>query len=160
MKRFFIFFILSALFGVSCAFASEYTKFSRKFIKNFKDCDTYEETITSTYEDTSFITTRKIHGWKNGLCRYTELIKSKNNSYKLDCRFTEIQVDDLYEAMKYRSNKTEKFNLPVFIPKVDPKTGETHYIQGDTTLIKGNKAFIVWAKYQNNPYVCRSQKLN
>ena len=145
--------------GISCVFASEYTKFSKKFIKHFKDCDIYEETVTSNFEDSNFTTNRRILGWKNGMCRYMEIITSKEGSYKLDCRFAEIQLDDLYLAMKDRSNKPEKYNLDIFQPKVDPKTGETTYITNGSTVIKGNKAYIVWAKYQNNPYICRSERL-
>lgn len=159
MKKSFIILLVFLTFGASCVFASEYTKFSRKFIKHFKDCDIYEETITSNFEDTEFKTVRKIHGWKNGTCKYTELITSKNGSYNLDCRFAEIQLDDLYTAMKDRSNNADRYNLPLFKPKVDPKTGETTYIQDGTTMIKGNKAYIVWAKYQNNPYICKAEKV-
>jgi hypothetical protein len=159
MKKFTIIFITAIIAGMSCVFASEYTKFSRRFINHFKDCDAYEETITSNFEDTTFTTHRKISGWKNGLCRYTEVITSNEGSYKLNCRFAEIQLDDLYLAMKDRSNKPEKYNLDIFQQKVDPKTGETIYVTNGSTVIKGNKAYIVWAKYQNNPYFCRYEKL-
>ena len=150
---------LAFLIGASTVFAAEYTKFSRKFIRHIKDCDAYEETITSQYEDATFKTTRKIHGWKNGFCRYTETITSVNGAYKLDCGFTEMQLDDLYEAMKNRSKKAEKYTLDIFVEKTDPKTGATEYVKDGTTEIKGNKAYIVWAKYQNNPFLCKPSEI-
>jgi hypothetical protein len=102
--------------------ASEYTKFSRKFIRHIKDCDSYEETVTSQYEDMSFKTSRKIHGWKNGFCKYTETITSAQGAYKLDCGFTDVQLDDLYEAMKDRSKKADKYTLDIYVEKNNPKT--------------------------------------
>jgi len=159
MKKIIILSLISAMAGFSCVYASEYTKFSRGFIKHIKDCDAYEETVTSRFEDNDFTTKRKIHGWKNGFCQYSEVITSKDGSYRLNCMFGDVQVDDLYEAMKSRSNKAEKYNLEIFEPQVNPKTGETTYKSAGSTLIKGNKAYIVWAKYQNNPYFCRAEKI-
>ena len=148
------------LICTSCAvFASDYTKFSRKFIKNIKDCDAYEETITSQYEDETFKTTRKIHGWKNGLCRYTETITSSKGGYKLECGFTDMQIEDLYLAMKDRSKKTEKFVLDLYAERTNPKTGEKEYFRNGSTEIRGNKAYIVWARYQNNPYFCKPSQI-
>ena len=159
MKKNIFILTLAILAGISCVFASEYSKFSRKFMNHIKDCDTYEETSTSKFEDKDFTSHRKINGWKNGICYYTETLSSQGNTYKIDCRFTEIQLDELYEAMKDRSSKPEKYNLNIYEPKVDPKTGETTYVTKGTTLIKGNRAYIVWAKYENNPYFCRVQKI-
>ena len=159
MKKIITILLTLAVTGMSCVFAAEYTKFSRKFIKHIKDCDAYEETVNSVFEDKQFTTHRKIHGWRNGLCQYTEEISSKDGAYRLDCRFAEIHIDDLYEAMRSRSKEPEKYNLEVFEPKVDPKTGETSYIVKGTTLIKGNRAYITWAKYQNNPYMCKATKI-
>ena len=159
MKKNIFILTLAILAGISCVFASEYSKFSRKFIKNIRDCDTYEETNTSQFEDRNFTSSRKIHGWKNGICHYTETLSSQDGTYKIECRFTEIQLDELYEAMKDRSSKPEKYSLDVYEPKVDAKTGETKYITKGTTIIKGNRAYIAWAKYENNPYFCRVHKI-
>ena len=159
MKKITILSLILTIVSATCVCASEYTKFSKKFIKHFKDCDAYEETVVSEFEDNSFTTVRKIHGWKGGVCRYSEVITSKNESYRLNCAFAEIHVDDLYEAMKDRSNKAERYDLEVFKSKIDPKTKETYYVQAGSTPIKGNKAYITWAKYQNNPYICRSEKI-
>lgn len=147
------------IMGMTCVYASEYTKFSRKFIKHFKDCDVYEETVNSHFEDTDFTTKRKIHGWKNGICKYSEVVTSKDGTYNIDCRFGEVQIDDLYDAMKSRSKEAERFNLEIYEPTKDPKTGETIYKVKGTTVIKGNKAYIEWAKFQNNPYFCRATKV-
>ena len=35
--------------GLTCVWAAEYTKFSSKFVKNFKDCDAYQETTTEKF---------------------------------------------------------------------------------------------------------------
>ena len=158
MKKIFIISLVTLLLG-GYALASEYTKFSRKFIRHIKDCDAYEETIASEYEDSSFKTTRKIHGWKNGYCRYTETITSPHGAYKLDCGFTEVQLDDLYEAMKDRSKKADKYTLDLYSERKNPKTGDTEYIKSGSTEIKGNRAYIIWAKYQNNPFVCRPSEI-
>ena len=154
MKKFFVLFLI--VITCSCTvLASEYSKFSRKFIKHIRDCDAYEEAVTSEYEDITFKTTRKIHGWKNGLCKYTETITSPTGACKLDCGFTEIQIDDLYEAMKDRSKKAEKYALDLYAEKTDPKTGAVEYVKNGVTEIKGNRSYIIWAKYQNNPYICK-----
>ena len=73
----------------------------------------------------------------------------------MDCGFTEIQLDDLYEAMRDRSKKAEKYTLDIYTEITNPKTGEIEYIKDGTTELKGNKAYIVWAKYQNNPFFCK-----
>lgn len=160
MKKFLII-SLSVLVCSTCVWASEYTKFSRSFIRHFKDCDAYEETVSSVFEDEAFKTTRKIHGWKNGRCIYTETITSKDEgAYKLNCAIMEAQVDDLYDAMRSRSKKPDKYNLDIYAPKVNKKTGETEYTVAGGTIIKGNKAYIEWAKVQNNPYICTPEKIN
>ena len=147
---------LGSLFAV--AIGEQNTKFSYKFKKHFKDCDSYEETITSEYENQKFTTQRKIMGWRNGICRYEEIITSPKDQYKLTCRLTSIQVDALYDAMKSHSRKAEKDELEIFAQKKD-KSGELRYEVMGTQTIKGNKAYIAWAKIQNNPYFCTPQKL-
>ena len=64
------------------AIAEEYTKYSSRFIKKFKDCDAYEETVNSTFENKTFKTNRKIIGWRNGFCRYEETITSPEDQYR------------------------------------------------------------------------------
>lgn len=150
--------VLTSVFA--CATAATYTKFSNSFIKNFKDCDSYQETLTSELEGESFTTTRKIIGWRNGFCKYEELIKSPKDAYRLECSFSNIQVDELYAAMKDKSKEAERFELELFVPKDDPKTGQKKYVSAGTQTIKGNKAYIVWAKYQNNPYFCKPIKIS
>lgn len=145
--------------GLTCVFAAEYTKFSSKFVKNFKDCDAYQETTTSDFEGKTFTTTRKIIGWRNGFCKYQEIVTSANDKYQLNCSFPSIQVDELYEAMKDKSKEPEKYELEMFAEQKDPKTGKTKYAVVGTTTIKGNKAYLVWAKYQNSPYFCTPQKV-
>jgi len=146
--------------GITSVLASEYTKFSSAFIKKFKDCDYYEETTHSEFEGNTFSTNRKIIGWKNGFCKYQEIIKSKEGNYQLDCLFSSLQVDDIYYSMKDKSKTPESYELEMFGEQKDPKTGKIKYIKTGTTTIKGNKAYITWAKYQNNPYFCKPQKLS
>jgi len=148
-----------ALTGGMCAFAAMTTKFSSKFIKNFKECEPYQETITSEFEGTTFTTNRKIIGWSNGFCRYEEIVKTSTDIYKLNCNFTAVQVDDLYESMKSKSKETETYGLETFVEQIDQQTGKSKFVQNGVTTIKGNKAYITWAKYQNNPYFCRPEKL-
>lgn len=149
--------VLSSFFAG--AGAAIYTKFSNDFIKNFKDCDNYSETVSSEFEGEKFTTDRTIQGWRNGFCRYQEVIKSSKGAYKLECSFSNIQVDELYSAMKSRSKEPEKYELELFAPQKDEKTGQTKYVSAGTQTIKGNKAYIVWAKYQNNPYFCKPTKI-
>ena len=160
MKRFYTILLLGTVLGVSvtCAFAATYTKFSSKFIKNFEDCDKYTETITSEFEGKTFTTTRNIMGWKNGFCKYQEVISSTDGKYQLSCSFTGAQMDELYEAMKSRSRDVEKYDLERFAETVD-ENGKKKYVSMGSETIKGNKAYIAWAKYQNNPYFCKPQKL-
>lgn len=140
-------------------FAAAYTKFSSKFIRNFRDCDNYTETVKSEFEGRAFTTNRHIIGWRNGFCRYEETITSPVDSYRLDCNFSSIQVDELYEAMKSKSNKPEVYELETFAETQDEKTGDISIVKVGSQQIKGNKAYIAWAKYQNNPYFCRPKKL-
>ena len=155
--------IISTIFivmSVFCTvFAANNTKFSSRFVKNFKDCDNYTETITSEFENRSFTTTRHILGWRNGMCRYEETIASPTDSYKLSCNFSAIQVEELYNAMKSKYNSIEKYDLETFAEQRDEKTGQVKYVTNAVQTIKGNKAYITWAKYQNNPYFCKPQKL-
>ena len=151
---------LSLIFlaGTVCN-AALYTKFSSKFIKNFEDCDNYEETVQSEFENSQFTTKRKIVGWRNGFCRYETTIIAPTSQYKLICNFSSTQVDELYEAMKSRSKELEKYELDIFTEQTDKNSGTTKYVKTGTTTIKGNKAAVVWAKYENNPYFCLPQKI-
>ena len=147
-------------FTCLCAFAADnYSKFSSKFKKNFKDCDKYEETTTSEFQGATFTTNRKIKGWRNTFCQYEETVSSVTGSYKLTCGFSSVQVDELYESMKSRSKELIKYELDTFVEQKDPKTGKSKYVKAGSTTIKGDKAYVAWAKYQNNPYFCRPEKL-
>ncbi len=151
---------LVAGLGISCVFAATYTKYSSKFIQKFRDCDYYEETINSTFEDKNFTTNRKILGWRNGACHYEETISSPTDKYKLACTFPALQVEELYQAMKTKTNtkNPEKQEIELFSETTNQKGEKKYVVTGTTTLI-GNKSYIVWTKYQNNPYFCRPQKL-
>lgn len=159
MKKALTFALIGVIAIGSCVFAAEYSKFSKGFIKKFQDCDPYEETVNSEFEGQTFSTHRKIIGWRNGMCKYEETITSPKEKYKLNCSFTTIQVDDLYDAMIDKSKEPKKHELEMFVEQKDPKTGKPKYVVIGTQTIKGNRAYIVWAKYQNNPYFCKPQKL-
>ncbi len=151
--------ILIISLGITSVFSAQYSKFTRNFIKNFKDCDQYEETTSNQFQGQTFTSTKKIIGWRNGFCRYQEVLSSAAGKYRIDCSFSDVQLDELYEAMKSRYKKTETFNLELFSPQKDEKTGKTTYVKSGSTIIKGNKAYVIWAKYQNNPYFCVPEKL-
>ncbi len=61
--------------------------------------------------------------------------------------------------MKSRSNEPETYGLETFVEQIDEKTGKSKFVSNGITTIKGNKAYITWAKYQNNPYFCKPEKL-
>ena len=143
---------------LTVAIGEQFTKFSSKFIKNFRDCESYEETITSEFENQTFTTNRKIIGWRNGICRYEEVITSPKDQYKLSCNLTSMQVDELYDSMKNKSRNTDKYELEIYAPQED-KNGNVKYNVIGTQTIKGNAAYISWARIQNNPYFCLPQKL-
>ncbi|MBR1425703.1 hypothetical protein IJ579_09105 [bacterium] len=142
-----------------CAYAADYTRYSSKFIKNFRDCDSYQETTTSNFEGQNFSTTRKINGWRNGYCKYQETYSSGAEKYQLDCKFADMQVEELYDAMKSRSKKIERASVDVFSKVTDPKTGQVKYVKSDSTIVKGSKGYVAWTKYLNNPYFCEMKKL-
>ncbi|MCM1339657.1 MAG: hypothetical protein NC191_08305 [Muribaculaceae bacterium] len=152
-------FAVLAVIGTLCAYAAEYTKFSSSFVKKFKDCERYQETITSEFEGKKFTTERRILGWQNGMCLYHEVISSPNDKYKLHCALTELQVDELYRAMKSKSKASESFELDLYAEQTDLKTGKKTFVKDTSTKIFGNKAYIAWAKIQNNPYFCLPEKL-
>ena len=148
------------IFAVAgCAFAATYTKFSSKFIKHFEDCDKYEETVSSEFEGREFSTTRRIIGWKNGACKYQEIVSDSNGNYQLDCSFPSVQLDELYTSMKDRSKSVEQYELQLYGEQKNAK-GPNKYAVVGSTLIRGNKAYITWARYQNNPYFCRVQRVS
>jgi len=147
------------LTSIGAVFAAQYTKYSSKFIKAFKDCDKYEENIVSDYGGETFTTNRKILGWQNGMCRYQETISSKTSKYGLNCIFGELQVEELTKAMKDRSKVVEKQEIDLFAEQKDPKTGKIKFVPANSQIIIGNKPFLVWTKYQNNPYFCIPHKL-
>lgn len=147
------------LASIGTAFAAQYIKYSSKFIRAFEDCDRYEENIVSEYGGDSFTTNRKILGWQKGMCRYQETVSSKNSKYGLDCYFGELQVEELTKAMKNRSKAPEKAEIELYAEQKDPKTGKTKFVPVDSQIIIGNKPFIAWSKYQNNPYFCIPHKL-
>ncbi len=158
MKKTIITAVITISIASLCAYASDSPKFSSKFIKNFKDCDSYQETTSSTFEGQNFTTTRKINGWRNGFCRYQETVSSPNSKYQIDCNFTDMQVEDLYTAMKSRSKKEDRQNIDLF-SEITEKNGQKRFIKSGSTVIKGTKAYILWTKYQNNPYFCIAKKL-
>lgn len=142
----------------ACVYSAESTKFSRNFTKNFKDCDSYKETTTSNFEGQNFTTTREIKGWRNGFCRYQETVSSSTSKYQINCNFNDMQVEELYEAMKSRSRKVERQNIDLF-SEVTDKNGQKRFVQSGSTIVKGNKGYVLWTKYQNNPYFCSVKKL-
>ena len=150
---------IAVIIGGLYAYAAEYTKFSKSFIKNFKDCERYKETITSEFDGKTFTTERSILGWQNGMCRYQEVISSPSDKYRLSCRLTELQVDNLYSAMTSRSKNVENYDLDIYAEQTDPKTGKKNYVKESSTRISGNKAYVAWAKVQNNPYFCIPEKV-
>ena len=162
MNRFGKTFILISLFALASGIviASENPKFSRKFVKSFKDCDSYSESSESIFEGVNFKSTRKILGWKNGFCKYEETMYSPLGDYVVRCSFPPIQVEELYNAMKDRSKEQIRQNLEIFGQKKDPKTGELSYVVVETREIKGSKAYVAWARYENSPYFCIPEKLD
>ena len=148
------------LSSLGCVFAATYTKFSPKFIKNFQDCDKYQESVVSEFEGKQFTTNRKILGWRNGMCKYQEVVSSPTDKYQIDCNFTAIQVEDLYNSMKDRSKEPITYELDNYAEVKNAKPNENKYVVVGSTTIKGNKAYITWAKYENNPYFCKPTKLN
>ena len=148
---------LSITAGIA-ATTNNNTKFSSSFKKYFKDCDPYEETVTSEFGGKTYETHRKIIGWRNGFCRYQETMSSVQEKYMLDCNFSAVQLDELYASIKSRSKNQERFELETFGERVDEK-GKVEYVKLGTMTIKGNKAYVTWAKYQNNPYFCKPTKL-
>ena len=60
--------------------------------------------------------------------------------------------------MKDRAKEPQKYDLDIFSEQTDKK-GQTKYVVVGSQTIKGNKAYITWAKYQNNPYFCKPQKI-
>ena len=160
MKRTIILSIIATLAVGSvftAAIGERYTKFSSKFVKNFKDCDNYEETVTSEFENQKFTTRRKIHGWRNGICLYEEVITSPKDQYRLVCNLTSMQVDELYDAMKKKPRAIEKYEMEIYAPQ-ETKNGTKYNVVG-TQTIKGNRAYVAWARVQNNPYFCTPQKI-
>jgi hypothetical protein len=68
-------------------------------------------------------------------------------------------MDELYQAMKSKSKENERYELDMYAEQKNVKNGAPKYAVVGTTTIKGNKAYVTWAKYQNNPYFCTPVKL-
>lgn len=150
---------LAVAAGLTCVYAAEEAKYSSKFAKSIRNCEPYQETINSVFEGGNFTTQRKITGWSNGYCKYEEIVKSSSDAYRINCNFSEIQLDDLYTAMKDKSKEAISFNLETFAEQKDAKTGQVKYKVIGSTPINGNSAYIAWTKYLNNPYFCKSEKI-
>jgi len=157
MKK--IIFALIGLCFVSCAYAAvQDIKYSPDFIKNFKNCNKYTETETVQIEGKTYTEERNIAGNMNGMCNYKITVSDADNKYLYDCWFSEYEVEELYNAMRKRSKKEELVNLEVFVPYQDKK-GRSGYKISGTTVVKGTKSYVTWAKYRNNPYFCFPKKL-
>ncbi len=162
MKKYLSLFTIFAILisAATCICTAEYTKYSSKFMKKFRDCEAYEETLNSEFEGKTFTTHRQIIGWRNGLCRYQVTISSPSEGkYNLKCSFSSLQVDELYEAMRDRSKKTISLDIDIFKKNAVTKSGDPAYTRIGSTLIKGPKGYITWTKYENNPYFCVPERL-
>ncbi|MBP3821129.1 hypothetical protein J6G99_05740 [bacterium] len=151
--------LLIGIMSISIVSSAEQNKFSKAFIKNFKVCENYSESLTSDFEGSSFSIKRNILGWSNGQCRYQETISSSRGKYQLDCYFNEIITDELYSAMKDKSKEQEIQNIDIFEEKVN-RAGEKNYVKTGSTSVKGSKAYVTWAKFLNNPYFCVPKKID
>ena len=69
-------------------------------------------------------------------------------------------MEDLYNSMRDRSKEPITHELDAYAEVKNPKPNANKYVVVGSTTIKGNKAYITWAKYQNNPYFCKPTKLN
>ena len=154
-----IFAVIGCAFISACAVAAiQDIKFSRDFIKNFKNCDKYSETATVEIEGKTYTEERNIAGISNGLCNYKVTVSDAENKYLYDCWFSDYQVEELYNAMRTRSKKGQQENIDIFTLVTDKK-GRTNYRVAGKTTVSGTKSYVTWAKYRSNPYFCYPKKL-
>ena len=59
--------------------------------------------------------------------------------------------------MKKKPRAIEKYEMEIYAPQ-ETKNGTKYNVVG-TQTIKGNRAYVAWARVQNNPYFCTPQKI-
>ncbi len=157
MKRY-VALMLILFVGAASVLAAQKSMYSRQFMNNFKDCTPYSETVNSSYDGKSYIENREIVGWNNGMCFYRISLSTNNDKYEYDCVFSNLQMEELYNAMKSRSKENERYSIDLFTPYENQKNGEIYYKKTGYSTISGSKAYVTWVKYQSNPYFCRPRK--
>ncbi len=95
-------FIITGIIMVSTlsAFAAD-VMYSNIFINKFIHCLPAAGTATKTDEDGNIINIQRgLHGWKNGVCRYSETVTSNDTTKTYNCNLSREQVNELASAMK------------------------------------------------------------
>lgn len=101
-KKKFFFIILIVLFGQS-VFAEN--GFSDKFINKFRTCSIYAETNDLNNQGTVFHDLKFIFKDYDGKCSYTQIVTTSYGSLKVNCKFDEQQVFNLYNTMAVFNRK-------------------------------------------------------
>ncbi len=124
-KKFVI--ILIAAVGLSIAGVRAENGFSDKFIEKFRTCSIYAETNDLNNQGTVFHDLKFIFKDYDNKCNYSQIITTSYGSLKVNCRFNDEQVFNLYNTMVVFNKK---------------------YVY-DPTAEK------LWNSYVNNPSVCK-----
>ena len=100
-KKFLILLVLFILGGIVRA----ENGFSDKFIEKFRDCSIYAETNDLNNQGTVFHDLKFIFKDYDGRCNYTQIITTSYGSLKVNCRFDDTQVFELYNTMRAFNRK-------------------------------------------------------
>ena len=106
--------------GLTCVWAAEYTKFSSNLLKILKIVMLIKKQQPSSLRVKHSLQTEKFLAGEMVFCKYQETISSTDGKYQLNCSFSSIQVDELYESMKNRSKEPERYDLEMFAEEKGP----------------------------------------
>ena len=99
MKKIFIIAGLM-IFSALTAYTAE-VLYSNIFINKFLHCLPSKGSFTLTDENGAVTTVQMgLHGWKEGICRYSETVQTEDTTTTYNCNLSREHVNELVSAMK------------------------------------------------------------
>lgn len=133
MKKVFIILVLLLTTGISALAEGIYPKL---FVFRLHRCMPY---VGSTSEN-NVTTSRKIAGWNNHTCRYSETVTVGETSQTVNCNFSREQLTELVNTMRADE------------PNIKVKPNGFSY--------KSKASDELWSKYKSNISVCKPELQN
>lgn len=133
-------FCLFCIMFTTIGFAMSEDIVSERFISALSSCSSYSESGIVQTEGLDVSSSKKILGKENNKCIYQEEIIIDKNKFKITCKFSKAQTDELTGVMKSYAESQKYSNEKVDTSSLD--------------VIKTNPVSASWANYLQNPDVC------